>query len=94
MYYLIALTIIFFLLALFFSYVSYKSLEKSKIYEDFFFETSGEISSILNSFDIILKRKELLSEDPDIKNLIKGLLIARDIMSEYVKAAENQKRRS
>jgi hypothetical protein len=52
-------------------------------YEDFYADSVEEISSVLNSLNTIIKKRQILSDDADVQNLIKGMTIARDIIENY-----------
>lgn len=67
----------------FFFYISYRSVMLNRQYEDFYSQSVEEISSVLDSLNTIIKKRQILSDDADVQNLIRGMTIARDIIENY-----------
>lgn len=78
------LLFLFIALAVFFFFVSYKSVKLNREYELFYTETTEEINSVLAGINNILTKRQILSDDVDVQNLIRGMAIARDIINDYV----------
>lgn len=80
---LITLCVVLAVAVSFFFYISYKSVMLNRQYEDFYAQSVDEISSVLDSLNTIIKKRQILSDDADVQNLIRGMTIARDIIENY-----------
>lgn len=90
-YFLLFMLIIFIATTITFFYISYRAVRLNSQYEEFYNETSSDIEAIVESLNTILKKRQILSEDPDVQNLIRGMVIARNIISGYVNVRKTQK---
>lgn len=79
---------LFFILFVVFFYISYKSLRLNKMYQDYFQNSSSELTIISQTIDDMLKRRVLLTEDPDIQILVKGLRLAQNVMVSYIELSK------
>lgn len=86
-YFLCAL---FFILFIVFFYISYKSLRLNKIYQDYFANSASELMIISETIDDMLKRRMILSEDPDVQVLVKGLKLAQNVILQYIDLSQNK----
>ncbi len=84
MLYLFIFTTILFL-ALFIGafYISYKSLLLNRKYEQFYNSSVEDILLVSESIDMIINKRPLLVDDPDVHNMVKGLRIVQGILSQY-----------
>lgn len=82
-YVLIFTTLLFLALFVGAFYVSYKALALNRKYEHFYNGTIEDIALISNSIDIIINRRPLLVDDPDVLRMVKGLRIVQEILKEY-----------
>lgn len=89
-YVLIFTTLLFFALFVGTFYVSYKSLALNRKYEQFYNGTLEDVEIISNSIDLIINRRPLLADDPDVHRMIKGLKIAQEILKEYGDIKKNR----
>lgn len=82
--YVLIFTTLFFL-ALFVGtfYVSYKALALNRKYERFYNGTVEDIAIVSNSIDLIINKRPLLVDDPDVHRMVKGLRIVQEILNEY-----------
>lgn len=80
---------LFFILFVTFFYISYKSLRLNKMYQDYFTNSASELMIINQAIDDTLKRRVILSEDPDVQVLVKGLKLAQNVMLQYIELSQN-----
>lgn len=89
---MIVLTIFVILLTLLTGLLFFISYRLSRIvsqYEIFFSETTEDIEIIIKSIEKILEGKVLLTDDPDVQNLMNGIKIAYHTLSSYVNVNKN-----
>lgn len=84
------LCVLFFILFIAFFYISYKSLRLNKMYQDYFTNSASELMIINQAIDDTLKRRVILSEDPDVQVLVKGLKLAQNVMLQYIDLSQNK----
>ena len=91
MLYLFIFTTVLFL-ALFVGafYISYKSLLLNRKYEQFYNSSVEDILLVSESIDMIINRRPLLVDDPDVHNMVKGLRIVQGILSQYAELKEKK----
>lgn len=82
-YVLIFTTFLFLALFVGAFYVSYKALALNRKYERFYNGTIEDIAIVSESIDLIINKRPLLVDDPDVHRMVKGLRIVQEILSEY-----------
>ncbi len=80
---------LFFILSVVFFYISYRSLRLNKMYQDYFANSASELVIISQTIDEMLKRRLLLTEDPDVQILVKGLKLAQNVMLSYAELSQS-----
>ena len=63
-----------------------KAVDLALKYEDFFNSTVGDIGEIVDTLKAVVGKRQMLSDDPDVQNLIRILAIAHDTLLSYVNA--------
>ena len=66
-------------------YLLIRSLRFNRNYEIFFNESIEDLHLIIEGIDAILIRKPLMSEDPDVRTLIRGIRLASELLNSYAK---------
>jgi hypothetical protein len=82
-YFFICTTILFLALFIGAFYISYKSLLLNRKYEQFYNGSVEDIILVSESIDMIINKRPLLVDDPDVHNMVKGLRIVQGILSQY-----------
>jgi len=62
-----------------------KSLSLNRNYEKFFDSSVEDLSMVIQGIDSILLRKPLMSEDDDVRILVRGIRLASEILNNYAK---------
>lgn len=66
-------------------YLLLKSLSLNRNYEKFFDSSVEDLSMVIQGIDAILLRKPLMSEDDDVRILVRGIRLASEILNNYAK---------
>ena len=64
----------------------HRAVELALKYEDFYNATVGDIGEIVDSLTNLLQKRQMLSDDPDVQNLVRLLAIAHDTLLRYINA--------
>lgn len=90
MTFLIILAVFLFLciigLTIFLFYIMNKAGEKINAYDRFYEQTSDEMEDVLKYLDEVINSKTFYSQDPALRDLMRGLKLSRDIIRGYVHA--------
>lgn len=82
--FLVALVIIFAALAGFFFLASLKATQRVQQLEYLFLDTLEDIQESANIFHQLVKRRSLLSDDPDIQRIQRVFGVTLDILREFI----------
>lgn len=63
-----------------------KAVDLALKYEEFYSSTVGDIGEIVDTFNNLIGRRQMLSDDPDVQNLVRLLAIAHDTLLGYMNA--------
>lgn len=55
-------------------------------YEQFYGDTLEDVSSVINMLKELMDRRQILSDDPDVQNVYRVIVITHDILVGYVNA--------
>ena len=58
--------------------------DKITAWEQFFNDTLEDMSSVLNMAEELMKRRQLVSDDPDVQNFVRIVAIAHDVVKNYI----------
>jgi hypothetical protein len=64
----------------------HRAVELALKYEEFYNSTVGDIGEIVDSLREIVGKRQMLSDDPDVQNLVRLLSIAHDTLLGYINA--------
>lgn len=64
----------------------HKAIELALKYEEFYSLSVGDIGEIVDKLNDLVKKRQLLSDDPDVQNLVRLLAIAHDTLLSYMNA--------
>jgi uncharacterized protein YoxC len=90
---LIILCALLLVLVGFLGFLLKKSLERSRHFEDFYESTLDDVEVVIESFNDLMKRRQLISDDPDVKNLYRSVTIFHGILVGYANARKQPKQR-
>lgn len=63
-----------------------RAVELALKYEEFYNLTIGDVGETLDALNVLIAKRQLLSDDPDIQNVVKLLAIAHDTLLGYANA--------
>jgi len=63
-----------------------KAVELALKYEEFYSLTVGDIGEIVDTLGSLVKKRQVLSDDADVQNLVRLLAIAHDTLLGYINA--------
>jgi chromosome segregation ATPase len=66
--------------------------KKIEAWENFFNDTLEDVQSIVEMLDKLMNHRQMISDDPDVQNLYKVIVILRDILTGYIDA-KNEKQK-
>lgn len=69
-----------------------KSMAISKNYEEFYEYTIDDVDAIIENLEDLMHRRQIVSDDPDVRKLYKTISIFRDTLIGYRNAANNYPR--
>lgn len=86
---------IFILLILVFvlAYLLRRSLFINRSYEVFFAATVDDLSTVVQGINSIIEKRPLYTENEDVRQLLRGIKLATEILNDYTKAREEIVRR-
>ena len=93
---MILLSIICGLQLLLLLFVLRAALRKSRevqIYEQFYEDTLEDVESIVDMLDALMNRRQLISDDPDIQNVYRVVVILHDTLVGYRNATEKERKK-
>jgi hypothetical protein len=64
-----------------------------RAYEEFYNNTLDDIESVINMLDTLMNRRQMLSDDPDVQNIYRVVVILYDILIGYKNATKKEKER-
>lgn len=64
----------------------HRAVQLALKYEEFYNSTVGDIGEIVDSLNALVGKRQMLSDDPDVQNLIRILAIAHDTLLGYMNA--------
>ena len=71
-----------------------KAIELALRYEDFYNSTIGDIGQIVDALENLVKKRQMLSDDSDVQNLIRLVSIAHDTLLGYIDAKVSREERT
>jgi len=71
-----------------------KAIELALRYEGFYNSTIGDIGQIVDALENLVKKRQMLSDDPDVQNLIRLISIAHDTLLGYIDAKVSKEERA
>ena len=71
-----------------------KAIELALRYEDFYNSTIGDIGQIVDALENLIKKRQMLSDDSDVQNLIRLVSIAHDTLLGYIDAKVSKEERT
>jgi len=86
----ICVVLLILLVVLFFSAIRMSRTVQS--YEQFYSDTVEDIGSVANMLHDLMTRRQMLSDDPDVQNIQKVVVIAHDIVSGYLNASKKERK--
>lgn len=60
-----------------------RAIKVTKLYEAFYKSTIDDVDAVIESLEELMYKRQLLSDDPDIRKLYKTISILRDILAGY-----------
>lgn len=91
--FLIFLILILSVLVGVFIYYGIKASRLVQEYETFYNSTLDDVDSAIVMLDTLITRRQLLSDDPDVQNVYKVIVIIHDILLGYHNATGRNKRK-
>ena len=67
-----------------------KAIKITKLYEAFYKSTIDDVDAVIESLEELMYRRQLLSDDPDVRKTYKTISILRDILAGYSDAFNRQ----
>lgn len=64
----------------------HRAVELALKYEDFYSSTVGDIGDIVDKLGELVGKRQMLSDDPDVQNLLRLIAIAHDTLLGYINA--------
>lgn len=64
----------------------HRAVELALKYEDFYSSTVGDIGEVVDKLGEIVGKRQMLSDDPDVQNLLRLIAIAHDTLLGYINA--------
>ena len=71
-----------------------KAIELALRYEGFYNSTIGDIGQIVDALENLVKKRQMLSDDSDVQNLIRLVSIAHDTLLGYIDAKVSREERT
>lgn len=68
--------------------VGLQAVRLNKAYEEFYNSTLDDADATLKMLDVLMNRRQLLSDDPDVQNMYRLFGIFHDIVAGYVNAGK------
>jgi hypothetical protein len=62
-------------------------------YEEFYNSSLEDIESVINMLDTLMSRRQLVSDDPDVQNIYRVIVILHDILLGYRNAWKSEERK-
>lgn len=67
------------------------AIELALNYEDFYNSTVGDMGEIVDRVGELVKKRQMLSDDPDVQNLVRLLAIAHNTLLRYINAKSSKR---
>lgn len=61
-------------------------------YETFFEDTLEDVNSVIEMMDTLKNRRQMLSDDPDVQNIYRVVVILHDILVGYRDATKKERK--
>jgi hypothetical protein len=71
-----------------------KISQQNQAWENFYEDTLEDTESVIDMLDQIMNRRQLISDDPDVQNIYRVLLVLHDILIGYTNAKDRKSRES
>jgi hypothetical protein len=89
----LSLLVVFLLLLVsLFIYLGIKSSQTLQQYELFFDSTMDDLDSSIHMLQDLMKRRQMISDDPDVQNVYKMIVIIHDILLGYQNAGKQKRK--
>jgi len=59
---------------------------KVQTYENFYEDTIGDLDGVIEMLDALINNRQMISDDPDVQNVRKAVVIIHDILVGYKNA--------
>jgi hypothetical protein len=69
-------------------YILRRSLLLNRAYEVFFASTREDLYDIVSGINAVLEKKPLLTEDQDVRYLLRGIKLATEVLNTYVQTRD------
>lgn len=76
-----------------FIYYGLKAARLNQHYEEFYVSTLDDIDVTIKMLDDLIHKRHLVSDDPDVQNVYKTIVIIYDTLSGYQNAAKKKERK-